>query len=121
MSDKTIELVKNVLKPVMQRIFVKEINVDELKTGSGLYLPTRYKAGEKKHEVRERNRYIVIDIDPTSILYTQNGLRRGDEVVPFIPEGATNAEWPKVLDWSNGEEYLVFHDTEIGGIIKREE
>ena len=121
MSDKTIDLEKNVLKPVMHRIFVKEISVDELKTDSGLLLPTRYQVGEKKYEVRERNRYIVIDIDPTSILYIQNGLRRGDEVVPFIPEGATNALWPTVLDWATGKEYLVFHDTEIGGIIKREE
>ena len=117
-NQQVVNVPKNILKPVMGRIFVMEIAAPERKK-SNIILPTSYQKGEKIHESVQLKRYIVIDVDPETEIYKKHNLRRGDEVTPFIPEGAVKLDWPFVIDWgNNGESYLVFHETEIGGIIK---
>lgn len=117
-NQQVVNVPKNVLKPVMGRIFVMEVSAPERKK-SNIILPTNYQKGEKVYETVQLKRYIVIDVDPETEIYKRHNLRRGDEVTPFIPEGAVKLDWPFVIDWGNGgEAYFVFHETEIGGIIK---
>jgi co-chaperonin GroES (HSP10) len=119
-NSQVVNVPKNILKPVMGRIFVIEVSAPERKK-SNIILPTHYQKGEKAHEIVQLKRYIVVDVDPQTEIYKKYDLRRGDEVTPFIPEGAVKLDWPFVVDWGNGgETYLVFHETEIGGIIKLE-
>ena len=117
-NQQVVNVPKNILKPVMGRIFVIEISAPERKK-SNIILPTNYQKGERGNEVVHLKRYIVVDVDPQTEIYKKHNLRRGDEVTPFIPESAVKLDWPFVIDWGNGgESYLVFHETEIGGIIK---
>jgi len=123
-AQSVVKLPKNQVRPVNQRIFCVAVDPGEMKTESGLILPTEYTQPEAKGSQKRRLfRYFVVDVaDDCNIKYekTKNSepskIERGDEVFPFIPVEAVDFNFPTVHDFYNHEDYIVFHETELGGV-----
>lgn len=117
--EQVVDIPRNVLKPDNGRIFVIEVSAPERKVkllkDLDIVIAKDYQKGDKAGDQIQLHRYIVVDIDTDTTLHKQKGVKRGDEVSPFIPEGAVRLDWPFVIDWNNGEKYYVFHETEIAG------
>ena len=123
-AQSVVKLPKNQVRPVNQRIFCIAINPGEMKTEGGIILPTEYTSAEAKgSQKRSLFRYFVVDVaDDCSIRYGKmaniapSKIERGDEVFPFIPVEAVDFKFPTVHDFYNHEDYIVLHETELGGV-----
>ena len=119
-----IKLPRNQVRPVNQRIFCFEVDPGEIKTEGGLYLPTSYNKPEAKGgQTRKLMRYFVIDVaDDCTIRFSKDRnsearkIERGDEVYPFIPDTAVEHDVIVLHDFYNQQDYVVFHETELGGV-----
>jgi hypothetical protein len=126
MKDKTIELPKNVLKPPEDRLFCLAFSPPEQKIKE-LSTPQIIKPDYlKKHNPTsgedvtiDLKRYFVVDIDPNCKLHKIKGVSRGDEIAPFIPQSSLGYDPVMVRDFYTGEDYIVMHETEIGGFTLR--
>ncbi len=116
----TVTIPRNVIKPVNSRIFAVSFDPGERKTKANIILPTQYQKGEKNKRIK-LERYFIVDIDPECKLAKEKGAKRGDEIFPFIPEGAIALDWPFVVDWPINEKYWVFHETELAGFCSAED
>ncbi len=128
-ATSVIELPKNQVKPVNQRIFCFEQDPGEMKTQGGIIVPSSHNLPDAKGgKARYRKRYFVIDVaddctvmvpvDPNNGNNPENKrkLARGDEVYPFIPQEAEEWSFPTVFDFYVNAAYLVFHETELAGV-----
>lgn len=123
-AKSVVKLPYNQVKPVNQRIFCIAIDPGEMKTEAGIILPTTYTSIEAKgNQKRNLLRYFVIDVaDDCDIRFekTKNTklskIERGDEVFPFIPVEAVDFRFPTIHDFYNHEDYIVLHQTELGGV-----
>ena len=119
-----VELPNNQVRPVNGRIFVIAVDPSEMKTESGIILPSSYqKETAKGSQKRQLLRYFVIDVaDDCTIRFKKASnldsgkIERGDEVFPFIPVEAVDFEFPEVHDFYNHQNYTVLHETELGGV-----
>lgn len=116
--EMVIELPKNQVKPVNGRIFCVETDPGEMKTKSGLILPTDYQAPQARGGRQRRlRRFWVVDVaDDVSLKVAGRKLQRGDEVYPFIPNEAEAWSFPIVFDYYLNTSYIVLHETELAGI-----
>jgi len=120
-----LEIPKNQVKPVNQRIFCISQDPGEQKTEHGIIIPNQHNKPESKGgRKRERRRYWVVDVADDVTLEVplfpgskeRRPLERGDEVYPFIPEEAEAWDFVMVYDFYTNKEYIVFHQTELGGV-----
>lgn len=104
--------------PVNGRIFAIETAGSETKTDAGLILPHKYKS--KKGEdmsIKDVNRYFVAKWDNEGIPeIISNKLHIGIEISPMIPQEAEEWSLPVIIDFETGNQFLVIHYTELGGI-----
>lgn len=124
MQDNTVSIPKNVLKPPYERVFcvafeapdskIKMVNTPDLIVPSDLKR-TNDQTGEEVTINLER--YFVVDIHPECRLHKEDGVKRGDEIAPFIPDSAIGYDPVKVMDFGNGKKYIVMHESEIGGFM----
>lgn len=117
-ATSVIELPKNQVKPVNQRIFCFEQDPGEMKTQGGIIVPSSHNLPDAKGgKARYRKRYFVIDVaDDCTIKVNDRKISRGDEVYPFIPQEAEEWSFPTVFDFYVNAAYLVFHETELAGV-----
>jgi co-chaperonin GroES (HSP10) len=120
-----IDVPRNHLKPVNQRIFCVKVDPGEQKTESGIILATSYGNDESKGKKVKKFRYFVIDVAVDCTVEfidhkdNKRTLRRGDEIAPFIPEDMISYSHTLVHDFGNNEIYVSFHQTEIAGVNKK--
>ena len=120
----TIDLPKPFLQPILQRIYVKEYVMDDVKTKSGIYIPTDFTKikGEQTQQWKFRRYFVLavardVDImvdDPE--LKEPRKLRRGDEIAIFYHEDALKYEPAQVNDFIAQEKWIVLHQTEVAGV-----
>lgn len=123
-AQSVIKLPHNQVRPVNQRIFCIAIDPGEMKTEAGIILPTTYTSIEAKgNQKRNLLRYFVVDVaDDCDIRFEKmanvapSKIKRGDEVFPFIPVEAVDFKFPTIHDFYNHENYIVLHQTELGGV-----
>ena len=130
-AQSVITLPKNQVRPVYQRIFCIAVDPGEMKTEGGVIIPTSFNQPEAKSNQKVKlMRYFVVDVaDDCTIRFKKNRndrtvpsslpqdkIERGDEVFPFIPPDAVDFVFPEVFDFYNNERYIVFHETELGGV-----
>ena len=123
-AQSVIKLPKNQVRPVNQRIFCIAVDPGEMKTEGGIILPTEYSLTEAKGGQKRRLlRYFVVDVaDDCNIRYEKianvapSKIERGDEIFPFIPVEAVDFKFPTVHDFYNHKDYIVLHETELGGV-----
>lgn len=127
-ATSVIELPKNDVKPVNQRIYCIATDPGEMKTGGGIILPSTHNSPEAKGgRKRELRRYWVVDVaDDCNIKFNGRKISRGDEVYPFIPQEAEEWTFPMIFDFYTNKEYTVIHETELAGVgmsslLKKEE
>ncbi len=122
-AQSVVTLPHNQVRPVNGRIFCKEVNPEEMKTDGGIILPSQYDKPEAKGGQQiQLKRYFVIDVaDDCTIRFkkrentTPCKIKRGDEVFPFIPD-VVDFKFPTLFDFYINKEYMVFHETELGGV-----
>jgi hypothetical protein len=128
-----IELPMPSFQPVNGRIFVKDIAGEDLKTKSGLYIPTNFTTmkGDYKQKWQHKRYFVLAVADDVNIQIAYEGekifegvpypsksfrpLQRGDEVAIAYHEDAQGYNPVQVMDFTNGELYITFHETEIMG------
>ena len=115
----TISIPKNKVEPVGRRIFAISVDPANIKTSSGIIIPTFIDKGETSSGERKYvklRRFFVVDFDPE---IKMKGLCKGIEVIPFLTEDMIGYTFAYVIDWENGgEKYIVFHESEVAGVSK---
>jgi hypothetical protein len=120
-----IELPKNRVKPVNQRIFCIAQDPGLMKTDGGIILPSVHNASEGKGgQKRKLMRYFVVDVaDDCDIRFNKtednpegSKIERGDEVFPFIPAEAVEWSFPETFDFDLNIGYVTIHQTELAGV-----
>lgn len=132
-KTKVITIPNLMIRPMQGRIFCIEVEPDPIQLSriANLILPTTIKqrkdfpTGPENIEVKLK-RYFVVDVaDDVSIKLLsvtpmiggkegkKRKLQKGDEVIPFIPQGIVGFEFPVVMDWNTNQKVLSFHYTEI--------
>jgi hypothetical protein len=116
----TVSIPFNTMKPVNGRIFAIAVNPAEVKTASGIIVPTSIDKGETsqgERRILKLHRYFVIDYANDINENLKNQLSRGVEIFPFVTEEAIGWTFPYIIDWSNaGARYTVIHESEVAGI-----
>jgi hypothetical protein len=117
---KKLVIPKCEIEPINGRILVIEISGKTLKAKSGLYLP--YRLGVQKDDsAYSPNRYFAVAWDNIDIpLKLVEKLKVGKELIPFLPEEATQWSLPRVIDWNTGNVFKSIHYTELAGLSKED-
>jgi len=115
--------------PAPMKVMCIQVMLENLKTSSGLILPTSYSSGNKKDDKKFLSRFFVVAIGDKVKEWTFNGksIDIGDELLYHDVIDAVGVEHPIVTDYDlldrKGilKEYVVLDITEFAGIIKHKE
>src|SRR6056297_3497389 len=125
---KKIEIPETKMIPQEMKVFCVEIQLENLKTDSGIILPASYQAGKKTHERKNLSRFFVVAMGDKvkEKKFGGKSLEIGDELLYHDVEDAVGVKHPEVIDYdlldTKGliRRYVVLDITEFAGIIKHE-
>ena len=115
------KLPNNKIKPIDHRIFAIAVDPGDVYTNmqKKILKATSFAEAEAKGDmqVKKMYRFFVVDVSEDISNFE---IKRGVEIFPFFPARAIDWDFVEVWDWeNNGEQYIVFHETEIAGVEKR--
>ena len=119
--ESVIDLPITVIQPINQRIFCISFSAEEIKTKSGIILPGAFQNQEgKSNQKIDRNRYLVAAVANDITIKTKSGrkIQRGDEIYPIQNPDAVEVSWPEIIDFNNGNRFIVMHESELFGTVE---
>jgi len=125
MEKGKVTLPKTNITPAQGRILCVAFEAEEHKTDSGIILLTNLNIGKDKGKTFsvEKHRYIVAKVGKLNdqVHVEENGIlrdvRRGDEVVWYVPQAAIGLDWAIVTDFDTHENFIMFDETELAGAM----
>lgn len=116
---KEINLPNTNMVPNSGRIFCIAIELTDLKTSSGIYVPGHVLKGDDfnpKGQTINRRIYMVVKVADDVKEYLP--IERNDTIYPFRPSQAVGYDETYVFDPEIGLDLITFHYTEIAGYKK---